>query len=122
MVGTYAGTEAVANSGDSLHAEGLAHVLNGLGHNGVDDVGLVSSEPLHNVDVAIVQVIGTDLSTVEQIREDGQVAIVGELIDEKLVVGEEAEDVGQVKNGCVGLLAVLGGTNVGLDCEHWDFC
>lgn len=75
----------------------------------------MGSQPLHNVDIAIVQVIGADLSTVEQIREDSQVAIVGELIDEKLVVGEEAEDVGQVENGGVGLLAVLGGTNVGLD-------
>lgn len=51
-------------------------------------------DPRGEVHLAAVHVGNLDLVAPEQIRDDGQVAIAGELVGEQLGVGEDAEDVG----------------------------
>jgi hypothetical protein len=107
--------EAVADSSDLLDAEGLAHVLDGLLDDRVHIGGLVLGQPGWQVSLAGLHGLDGDLVALEQIRDDGQVAIVGELVGEKLGVGEDAEDVGQEEDSLLGAL-VLGIGDVGVDC------
>ena len=115
---TYLGTKAVANGADLLHAESLAHVLDGRGHDRIHTLGLVVGEPRREVDLASVHGLGADLVAMEQVGEDGQVAIVGELINQELVVDEDAEDIGEEDNSLLGLLVILRVGDVGLDCRR----
>lgn len=110
--------EAVADSTNLLDAEGLTHVLDGLLDDGVHVGGLVLGQPGGQVSLAGLHGFDGDLVALEQIREDGQVAIGGELVGEKLGVGEDAEDVGQEKDSLVDAL-VLGVGDVGVDCWVW---
>lgn len=109
-------TEAVTDGSDLLHAQVLAHVLDGLFDDRIHVAGLVLGEPRGEVDLARVHVANGDLVTLEQIGDNGQEAIVGELVGQELGVGEDAEDVGQEENGLVGAL-VLGVRDVGVDWE-----
>lgn len=108
-------TEAVTNGTDLLDAESLTHVLDGLLNDGVDVVGLVVGKPGGQVSLAGLHSGNRDLVTPEQVGDDGQIAIVGELVGEKLSVGEDAEDVGQEEDGLVSAL-VLGVGDIGVDC------
>lgn len=112
---TYLAAEAVPNSADLLHAESLANILDCRLNDRFDISDLVPGEPGGQVDLASFEIANADLVALEKIREDGQVAIVGELVSEKLGVGKDAEDVGQEDNGLVGVLVVLGGGDVGVD-------
>jgi hypothetical protein len=108
--------EAVANGTDLLDAQGFAHILDGLLDDGVDVVGLVVGQPGGQIGLAGLHVGKRDLVTLEQVRNDGQVAIGGELVGEKLGIGENAEDVGQEEDGLVGAL-VLGVGDIGVDYQ-----
>jgi hypothetical protein len=108
--------EAVTSGGDLLDAEGFAHILDGLLDDGVDVVGLVVGQPGGQIGLAGLHVGKRDLVTLEQVRNDGQVAIGGELVGEKLGIGENAEDVGQEEDGLVGAL-VLGVGDIGVDYQ-----
>jgi hypothetical protein len=114
--GTDLAAEAVANGTDALNAESLADVLDALLHNGVDLDSRVLGEPVGDVGLAGVHIRRVDGVTVEQVGDDSQVAIVGELVGDELGICEgQAEDVGDEDDGLLGGLVVLGGGNVGLD-------
>lgn len=113
--GTYLATEAVANSADLLHAESLTDILDGGLNDGLDVGGLVLGKPRGQVSLAGFHVADLDLVALEKIRDDSQVAIVGELVGEKLGIGEDTEDIGQEDNSLVGVLVILGGSDVGVD-------
>lgn len=113
---TYLATKAIANSANLLHAESITNVLECGLDDGVDIIRLVLREPCTYINIARVHVADVDLVTLEKIRDDGQVAIVGELVGEELGVAENTEDVGQEDNSLIGVLVVLGGGNVGVDC------
>lgn len=72
-------------------------------------------EPCGEIGLAGLHVADLDLVALEKIRDDGQVAIVGELVGEQLGVAEDTEDVGQEDNGLIGVLVVFGGRDVGVD-------
>ena len=72
-------------------------------------------KPCGEISLAGFHIADLDLVALEKIRDDSQVAIVGELVGEELGVAEDAEDVGQEDNGLVGVLVVLGGDDVGVD-------
>jgi len=110
------GTEAVADSTDLLDTESLAQVLDGLVDDGLDIVGLVLGQPGGQVGLARLHDLEGDLVTLEQVRDDGQVAIVGELVGKQLGVGVDAEDVGQEEDGLFGAL-VLGVGDVAVDYQ-----
>jgi hypothetical protein len=114
---TYLSTEAVTNSADLLHAQGVTDVLDRSLDDGVDVGGLVLGQPSGEIGLAGFHVGDANLVTLEQIRDDGQVAALGELIGEELGVGEDAEDVGEEDNGLLGGLVVLGVGDVGVDYE-----
>lgn len=113
-------TEAVADSSNLLNTEGLAHVLDALLDNRVHMASLVVGKPSGKISLAGFHVAHGDLVTLEQIRDNGQVAIVGELVGQKLGVGEDAEDIGQEEDGLVGALIFRVG-DVGLDCRSRTF-
>lgn len=110
------GTEAVADSTDLLDTESLAQVLDGLVDDGLDIVGLVLGQPGGQVGLTRLHGLEGDLVTLEQVGDDGQVAIVGELVGKQLGVGVDAEDVGQEEDGLFGAL-VLGIGDVAVDYQ-----
>ena len=114
VAGDILGAEAVADSTDLLDAESLTHVLDGLLDDGVDVGGLVVGQPGGQIGLAGLHGGDGDLVALEQVGDDSQVAIGGELVGEELGVGENAEDVGQEEDGLVGAL-VLGVGDVGVD-------
>jgi hypothetical protein len=75
----------------------------------------VVREPLGHIDLARIHIGHTDLVASEKIRNDGEVAIVGELVSEELGVAEDTKDVGQEDNGLIGVLVLLGGRDVGVN-------
>ena len=115
IIETYLRTEAVTHSTDLLHAQSLTDILDGSLHDGVDVGRLVLGQPGAQVDLAGIHVGSADLVTLEQVRDDRQVAALGELIGEELGVGEDAEDVGQEDDGLLRGLVVLGVGDVGVD-------
>lgn len=112
---TYLATETVANSADLLHAESLTDILDGGLNDGLDVGGLVLGKPRGQVSLAGFHVADLDLVALENIRDDSQVAIVGELVGEKLGIGKDTEDIGHEDNSLVGVLVILGGSDVGVD-------
>lgn len=106
-------TEAVADGGDLLHVKSLTHILDGLLDDGVDVARLVLGEPSGEVGLARFHVLNRDLVAIEQIGDNGQEAIVGELVGEELRVGEDSEDVGKEEHSLITL--VLGGGDVSVD-------
>jgi hypothetical protein len=75
----------------------------------------VLRKPSGEIDIAGIHISDADLVTLEQIRDDGQEAIVGELIGEELGIGENAEDIGQEEDGLLGSLVILRVGDVGFD-------
>lgn len=71
-------------------------------------------EPCRQVCLARLHVADTDRVTLEKIRNDSQVAIVGELIGEELGVDVDAEDIRQEDNGLLGGLVLRVG-DIGVD-------
>ena len=57
----------------------------------------------------------SDGIALEQVGDDSQVAIVGELIGEKLAVVVDTEDIGEEDNGLLRGLVVLGVDDVSVD-------
>lgn len=106
VAGDILATEAVADSTDLLDAESLTHVLDGLLDDGVDVGGLVVGQPGGQIGLAGLHGGDGDLVTLEQVGDDSQVAIGGELVGEELGVGENAEDIGQEEDGLVGALVL----------------
>lgn len=72
--------------------------------------------PIGQADLASLHVADLDGIAVEQVRENGQIAIVGILVSEQLAIDEEAEDVGKDDDSFLGGLVVLGVGYVGVDC------
>lgn len=72
--------------------------------------------PIGQADLASLHIADLNGITVEQVRENCQVAIVGVLVGEQLAVDEEAEDVGKDDDGFLGGLVVLRAGDVGVDC------
>jgi hypothetical protein len=112
---TYLSTEAVPNSTNALHTQSLTDILNRSLNNGINIRGLVLRQPGGQISLARFHIRDADLVTREQVRDDGQVSTLGELIGEELGVGEDAEDVGQEDDGLFGGLVVLGVSDVGVD-------
>lgn len=113
-------TKAVPNTRDALDAQVLADVLDCRLDNGLDARGLVVGDPLGEVNLAGLHIANVDGVATEEVGQDGQVAIVGELVSEQLAVDEEAEDVGEDDDGLFGGLVVLGVGEVGVDWESQD--
>lgn len=113
-------TKAVPNTRNALDAQVLADVLDRRLDNGLDARGLVVGDPLREVNLAGLHVADVDGVTTEEVGQDGQVAIVGELVGEQLAVDKEAEDVGEDDDGLFGGLVVLGVGEVGVDWGSQD--
>lgn len=69
--------------------------------------GKIGLSGLHRLDA--------DLVTLEQVWDEGEIAIVGVLVGEELGIGVEAEDIAQEDDGLLGVLVVLGRHDVGVD-------
>lgn len=109
--------EAVANTSNTLDTQVFSQVLDGALDNGVDTTGLVVGDPFGKVDLAGLHVTDLNGVAMEEVGDDGQVAIIGVLIGKKLAVDEETEDVGEDDDGLVGVLVVLRVGDVGVDYE-----
>lgn len=112
---TYLSTKAVPNATDLLNSQLLAEVLDGGLDDGVDMGGLVVLEPGREVGLAVLEVVELDGVALEEVGDDGQVALGGEVVGDELAVGVDADDVGQDDDGLLGGLVVLGVGEVGLD-------
>lgn len=72
-------------------------------------------QPRTQIGLAGFHVRDADLVALEQVRHDGQVAAVGEIVGEQLGIGEDAEDVGEEEDGFFGGFVVLWVGEVGVD-------
>jgi hypothetical protein len=79
---THLGTEAVTHSANLLHAQSLPDILDRRLNDGINIAGLVLGQPRTQIDLARLHVRDADLVTLEQVRDDRQVAALGELIGE----------------------------------------
>lgn len=75
-------------------------------------------QPGTQIGFARLHVGDANLVTLEQVRDDRQIATLGEFISEQLGVGEDAEDIGQEDDGLLGGLVVLGVGDVGVDWKQ----
>lgn len=76
---------------------------------------LVVLNPRRKLDFSSLHGFMSDGIALEQVGDDSQVAIVGELIGEKLAVVVDTEDIGEEDNGLLRGLVVLGVDDVGVD-------
>lgn len=111
---THLGSKAVSDTSNLLDAL-FAEALDGGFNDGVDVVGLVLLDPAGKVDLSTLHSSNVDGIAGEEVRNNGEVAILGKLVSDELAVGVDTEDVGQDEDGLVGLLLGLG--EVGLHCE-----
>lgn len=74
-------------------------------------------DPRGKVGLSGLHVAELDGVAAEQVRDDGQVTVGGELVGEELGVDIDAEDVAQDDDGLLGGLVVLGVGDVGVDCD-----
>jgi hypothetical protein len=79
---TYLRAEAVTNSTNTLHAQSLTDILNRSLNDGINIGGLVLRQPRGQIGLARLHIRDADLVTREQVRDDGQVSTLGELIGE----------------------------------------
>jgi hypothetical protein len=117
--------KAVTNGADLLVAL-LLQVLDGLLDDGVDSfvgVRVVTAgtlgQPGH--EVKVLWLVQGQWVAVEQVRDDGVVAIGGELVSHQLAVLPDTDDVWEVQNG--GVLVddlALGLGNIGLNVVDFD--
>lgn len=118
----YLGTEAVPEGTDLGEALFL-QVLQARLHDGVDSllgvrvvaVGALC-EPLHDIRRWRVG----ELVAVEDIDDDGVIAVLGELVGHKLGVLPDAEDVGDVEQGDAIVLLALWLGHIGLVLAYFD--
>lgn len=115
---TYLATEAVSNTANPLNTQLLPQVLDGRLDDRVDMGGLVLREPSLKVDLAGLEVLDLDRIALEEIRDDSQVALGGELVRDELAVGVDAEDIAQDEDGLLGVLVVLGVGEVSLNWKR----
>lgn len=109
---TYFGTEAVTNRTQLLNTLLLLEVLDAHLDNGVDvvrGVGVVAGatlcEPAHEVEVGVA--VEGERVAVEDVNDQGQVAVGGVLIGDQLAVLPDAEHVGDEQDASV-LVCLLG--------------
>ena len=109
--------EAVANTSNTLDTQVFSQVLDGALDNGVDTVSAMLQRHLPTSKVAkgFNHIMAKDGVAVEEVGDDGQVAIVGVLVGKELAVDEETEDVGEDDDGLVGVLVVLRVGDVGVN-------
>lgn len=113
---TYLGAKAVAESTDVGETELGLHVLEGIDNDGVDGLlvmGVLAiaalGDPLHNVKAS--RHGDRKLVLVEEVNDQGGVAIGSELIGKQLGVAPDAKDVGNVEK--TGVLVCLVGGSLG---------
>lgn len=107
-------TKAVPNTSNTLGTQ-PANILNRRLNNRVNLIGRVVRKPSGQIGLARLHIAQLDGVAAEEVRDDAEVAIRGELVSEQLGVGVDAEDVGQDDDGLVG--AVFGVDDVGLDYD-----
>lgn len=121
---TNLGTEAVTESTDLGEAL-LLEVLEGELDNGVDGllgVGVLAvrtfGQPLHEIEV--FGTVQGERVAVEDVRNDGVVAVGGVLVGHQLAVLPDADDVGDVQQSDAVVLLALGLGNVGVILANLD--
>jgi hypothetical protein len=112
---THFAAEAVADTSDALGTQFLTNILDGGLDDGVDLGRLVLGEPVGQIGLSGLHVGNADGVAAEEVGENTEVAIGGELIGEQLSVDVHAEDVAQDDDGLFGGLVVLGVDDVGVD-------
>lgn len=116
----YLGAEAVPQSAELLDAVLLLQGLDGLDDDGVDGllgVRIVASgalsHPGHEVESA--GAVEGDWVTVEDVNDQGKVAVGGELVSHELAVLPDSNDIGNVEQANTLVLLVGGrGCDVGV--------
>lgn len=133
------GTEAVADTTKALDAQLALELLDDGVDDGVDLRHAVATEPLHELEAG--GHVDRHGIAVEEVGNDGEVAVGGELVGEAVGVRRQdgvfslvadqgrglqldvdelmAEDVGKDQDGVLGAL-VLGVGKVGADCEQGE--
>lgn len=102
---THLGAEAVADSTDLGDAQ-ITQRLDTLEDNGVHSLGIVLAQPGREVEaVGTVQRQGV---AVEEIRDEGHVALGGEVVGHELAVLPDADHVGDVEDAAALLGLALG--------------
>lgn len=114
---THLATEAVPDTSNALDTEVLADVLDGSLNNGVNNGRLVVGDPRGQVGLSRLHIGELDGVAAEEVRDHGEVAIVGELVGEELGVDVDSEDVAENDNGLLGRLVALGVDEVCLGCS-----
>lgn len=92
-------------------------MLDGSLNNGVNNGRLVVGDPRRQVGLSRLHIGELDGVAAEEVRDHGEVAIVGELVGEELGVDVDAEDVAENDNGLLGRLVALGVDEVCLGCS-----
>lgn len=72
-------------------------------------------EPIKEINLTDLHVSQLDGIATEKIGEDGQIAVVGELIGKHLAVDEDTENIREDDDGLLGGLVVLRVSDVGID-------
>lgn len=114
---TYLATEAVSDTSNALDTKVLADMLDGSLNNGVNSGRLVVGDPRGEVGLSRLHIFELDGVTAEEVRDHGEVAIVGELVGEELSIDVDAKDVAEDDNGLLGGLVALGVGDVCLGCS-----
>lgn len=93
-----AAAKTVVNAADALDAELVAHLANNVFDDGLDMLGQMVLEPVH--DLEALGPIQRDGVSLEQVGHDDEVAMLGELVGQKLGVDElVADHVGEDQDG-----------------------
>lgn len=103
----YLATEAVSSRANLLNTQVLPQVFDGSLDDRVNLVGAMLGKPFLNVDLSGLESVEGQLVTVEEVRNDGQIAVRGEVISEQLAVVVETEDVGDDDDRLVRRLVAL---------------
>lgn len=83
--------------------------------DGLNVRGLVVRDPVWEANLAGLHVTNLDGIATEKIGDNGEIAIVGELVGKQLAVDEDAENVREDDDSLLGVFVVLGVSDVGLD-------
>lgn len=115
-----AAAKTVADPADTLDAKLLAHLANNVVDDGLDVLGQMVLEPVH--DLEALGSIQRDRVALEQVGHDDEVAMLGELVGQKLGVDELVADyVGEDEDGMFRRL-VGGIRDVCRDCALPSYC
>lgn len=115
---THLSTETVPDTSNALDTKVLADVFDGSLNNGVNSGRLVVGDPGREIGLSRLHIGELDGVAAEEVRDHGEVTIIGVFVGEELGVDVDSEDVAEDDNGLLGGLVALGVDDVCLGCKE----